>query len=130
MAQVTDVKGTNETADTKVNFTGHINVNLITKEELNSKIQSGELMQIINVLDLEFYKLGFIKGSKRIPLHQLDARLGELNKSIEVVTYCASSACNASKHAAELLVRKGFRVTAYEGGIKEWKEAGLPTETE
>ncbi len=104
------------------------NAKLITKEELNKKIQGNEPIQIVNVLDPKDYSLGFIKGSKRIPLDQLDARLGELDKSKEVVTYCAGSACNASKHAAELLVGKGFHVSAYEGGIKEWKEAGLPTE--
>jgi rhodanese-related sulfurtransferase len=103
---------------------------LITKEELNGKIQSGEPIQIINVLEPEFYKLGFIKGSKRIPFLEMDSRLGELDKLKEVVTYCASSESSASKYAAKLLADKGFRVAAYEGGIKEWKEAGLQTEIE
>lgn len=104
------------------------NVKRIAKEELNKKIQRNEPLQIVNVLDPQYYNLGFIKGSRRIPLDKLDARIGELDKSKEVVTYCAGSECNASKIAAELLAKQGFRVTAYEGGIKEWKAAGLPTE--
>jgi len=100
----------------------------ITKEELAQKIQNAQPVQIINVLDPKFYNWGFIKGSIKIPLDQLDRRLGVLDKNIEVVTYCASYDCPASIKAAEKLLSKGFKVCAYEGGIKEWKEAGLPTE--
>lgn len=103
-------------------------IKTITKEELNKKMQSGKPIQVVNVLAPEFYNLGFIKGSKKIPVDQLNARLEELDKSKEVVTYCASSECTASKKAAVRLASKGFRVSAYEGGIKEWKEAGLPVE--
>jgi len=103
-------------------------VRVITQDDLNQKIQSGESVEIINVLDPDKYMLGLIKGSKRIPLSQLDARSGEIDKTKLVVTYCASSACNASQRAAEELTAKGFNAHAYLGGIKEWKEAGLETE--
>lgn len=126
MAQVTDTKGT-KGSNPKTSQTAE-QVKLITKEQLNKKMQANESVQIVNVLDPQYYNLGFIKGSKRIPLDQLDGRLGELDKLKEVVTYCASSECHASKNAAKLLAGKGFRVSAYEGGIKEWKVAGLPTE--
>lgn len=99
----------------------------ITQEELLKKMKEGKV-QVVNVLDPEWHKLGFIKGSQKIPLGQLEKRLGELDKSREVVTYCASTQCTASSEAAKLLARKGYQVRAYEGGIKEWKEAGLPTE--
>jgi len=102
------------------------NIKTITKEELAQKIKNVQPVQIVNVLDPKFYNLGFIKGSKKIPLDQLDSRLGELDKNIEVVTYCASYDCPASGQAAEKLLTKGFRVSAYEGGIKEWRVAGLP----
>ncbi len=104
------------------------NVRLITKEELNRKLQAGEAVQVVNVLDPQYYNLGFIKGSKRIPLEELDARLGELDRAKEVVTYCAGRDCSASKKAAEKLAHRGFNVSAYEGGIKEWKESSLPVE--
>ncbi len=128
MAQVTEVKETNASAGAEVKSTAKIDVKMITKEELNKRMQGNELMQIVNVLDPQYYNLGFIKGSKRIPLDKLEARLGELDQSKEVITYCAGGDCSASKHAAELLAGKGFRVSVYEGGIKEWKAAGLPTE--
>jgi len=107
--------------------TTHAKVKTISQGELVQQITQGGV-QVVNVLDPKWYELGTIKGSKKIPLGELDRRLGELDKSKEVVTYCASTQCTASSEAAKLLAAKGFNVRAYEGGIKEWKEAGLPVE--
>lgn len=101
-------------------------IRTITKEALAQKIQNQEPVQIINVLDPEQYKLGMIKGSLKIPLRDLEKRAGELDNFHEVVVYCASYQCGASKAAARKLMKMHFNVYAYEGGIKEWKEAGLP----
>ncbi|MBI4436060.1 MAG: rhodanese-like domain-containing protein [Candidatus Omnitrophica bacterium] len=105
-----------------------IQAKAITKEKLWQKLKRGEEVQVVNVLDSNGYTLGLIKGSKKIPLAELDQRIDELDKSKEVVTYCAGYACSTSKIAAEKLTAKGFKVKAYEGGIIEWKEAGLPIE--
>lgn len=104
------------------------NVRIITKEDLFQKIKNEASVQVVNVLDPKYYNLGSIKGSKKIPLEQLNTRSRELDKSREVITYCASYECPASAKAAEILTAQGFNVSAYEGGIKEWKEAGLPVE--
>lgn len=76
----------------------------------------------------EGYKAGLIKGSLKIPVKELDARWSELDKTKEVITYCAGYDCNASKEGAKKLQAKGFNVRAYEGGIEEGKAAGLPLE--
>ena len=106
-----------------------VKVKTITKESLSQKLERGEPVQVVNVLDPKWYALGLIKRSLKIPLAELDRRLGELDKSKEVVTYCASSECSASGEAAKKLAAEGFNVRAYEGGIKEWRAAGLPTES-
>jgi len=106
---------------------GSADVKAVSKEELVQGIKQGNV-QVVNVLEPEWYKLGIIKGSQKIPLTQLDKRLGELDRSKAVVTYCANTQCTASSEAAKKLAAQGFNVRAYEGGIKEWKEAGLPTE--
>ena len=106
----------------------YLDVKTISKEALSQKLQNGEPVQVVDDLDPEYYKLGVIKGSLKIPLSELDSRLGELDKSKEVVTYCASYQCGASGEAAHKLGGLGFNVRAYEGGIKEWKSAGLPVE--
>lgn len=105
-------------------------VETITKEELKQKLISGEPVQVVNVLDPKHYDLGFIKGSRKIPVAELDSRAGELDKAKEVVTYCAGPECDASRKGAEKLAAQGFKVRAYEGGIKEWKAAGFPVESE
>ncbi len=102
--------------------------NVISKDELKGKITESESFQLINVLDPEFYNLGMIKGSMQIPFDELEERISELDKSEEVVTYCASTTCDKSRKAAELLAKKGFKVRAYEGGIKEWTQAKLPVD--
>jgi rhodanese-related sulfurtransferase len=101
-------------------------VQTISKEELSEKLSGQERFQLLNVLEPEYYREGIIKGSRKIPLSQLDRRANELDKSQEVVVYCSSYDCPVSRQAAELLAQKGFDVRTYEGGIKEWKEAGLP----
>jgi len=103
-------------------------VKVITKDELKRMIDRHQAFQILNVLGPEHYDLGVIKGSLKIPLAELEARAGELDKAQDVVTYCADTSCDASKKAAKLLAEKGFTVSAYEGGAKEWKAAGLPLE--
>lgn len=103
-------------------------IETVTKEELLQKITEGEDFELVNVLEPSSYLLGFIKGSKRIPVSQLDARIDELDINKEVVVYCASVECSAAKKAAERLDVAGFNVRVYAGGILEWKEAGLPME--
>lgn len=103
-------------------------IRTISKEELWGKIQRNEPVQVVNVLQPEHYTLGLIKGSKKIPVSEINQRYLELDKTKEVVTYCASTDCRASREGAEKLSAMGFNVRAYEGGIKEWKEAGLPVE--
>jgi rhodanese-related sulfurtransferase len=100
----------------------------VTKEELLLEIKNGEDVQVVNVLEPEWYKLGIIKGSKKIPLSQISERLNELDMAKEIVTYCGHAQCDVSRVAAEKLRALGFNVRAYEGGIKEWTEYGLPVE--
>ena len=105
-------------------------IKTIGREELAQKINSGAQVQVVNVLPPKYYYLGFIPGSLRIPVEDLDKRDVELDKKKEVVAYCAHTECDASRKAAEKLAAKGFDVYAYEGGIKDWKDARLPLEEE
>lgn len=99
----------------------------VTRQELQSKLKEGKA-QVVNVLEPKWYNLGSIKGSVKIPVSELDKRAKELDKNREVITYCAGPQCSASVEGAKKLEALGFNVRAYEGGVKEWKEAGLPIE--
>jgi rhodanese-related sulfurtransferase len=100
----------------------------ISKEELSKKIGSPGLV-VVNVLAAPAYEKIRIKGSISIPRSDLEnGRWAELDRNKEIVTHCSSYECGASRMAAEFLEKKGYNVAAYEGGIKEWAEAGLPME--
>ncbi|HMD78933.1 MAG TPA: rhodanese-like domain-containing protein [Nitrososphaerales archaeon] len=100
----------------------------ISKEELSKKLGSPGLV-VVNVLAAPAYEKIRIKGSISIPRNELEGgRWMELDKSKEIVTHCSSYECGASRMAAEFLENKGYIAAAYEGGIKEWAEAGLPME--
>lgn len=64
-----------------------------------------------------------IPGSVHIPLHQLAARAGELEKyrDRQIVCYCASG--NRSMSAAAALQKRGFNAANLVGGISTWKLA-------
>ncbi len=103
-------------------------VQTVSKEELAAKVRQGAPVQIVNVLERDKDSLGLIRASIRIPLSSLPTRAAELDPSKPVITYCAGPQCPASRKAAELLADRGFDVRAYEGGLQEWTQAGLPTD--
>ena len=50
-------------------------------------------------------------------------------RTAEIVVYCGGPKCPQSRMAAEKLVKLGYEnVRAYEGGLEEWKAAGLSIE--
>ncbi len=103
-------------------------MNTISRDELAAKLGSPWLV-VINVLSSLAYDEIHIKGSISIPRNELEAgRWQELDFTKELVVHCSSYECEASRVAAKLLEEKGFDVSAYEGGMKEWAEARLPTE--
>ncbi|MCL4328645.1 MAG: rhodanese-like domain-containing protein [Candidatus Thermoplasmatota archaeon] len=98
----------------------------VTKEEVKEHMHSGTAI-VVNVLGPDSYRDHHIQGSISIPLKDLtEGGYSNIDRSRKVITYCASYTCNASRKAASFLAEKGFDSYAYEGGIKEWEESGLP----
>lgn len=101
----------------------------ITKEGLRNMMLSGEDFILIDTLSRESFEEIHISGAINCPA-------GEMNKWAEenldkrdrkIVVYCAGYTCRASAMAADILEKAGFtNVMRYEGGIKEWDEAGYP----
>lgn len=84
---------------------------------------------VINVLAEENYQDCHIKGSIHVPYDELRDYAQNLNKNQEIVVYCAHYDCPKSKQAYELLQKMGFtNIAAYEGGIREWLQLGLPVQ--
>lgn len=90
---------------------------------------------VINVLDKEVFRKEHIPGSRNIPLRThhfaeaVEKAVGGKDKP--VIVYCASTTCDASPKAAKELEKEGFgTVYDFEGGMKAWKEAGFPVESD
>jgi sulfur dioxygenase len=71
--------------------------------------------------------LGHLRDSQVIPMAELPARIGELDRSRPVVTVCRSG--TRSAQAAVLLDKAGFKQVAnLAGGMLRWRAAGYPVE--
>lgn len=85
---------------------------------------------VINVLQKELYDDCHIAGSISIPFDRIeqDAQ-ASIDKDAEIVIYCSNYMCTASGMACKKLQHLGFRnVWAYEAGMAEWYQQGLPTQ--
>jgi glyoxylase-like metal-dependent hydrolase (beta-lactamase superfamily II)/rhodanese-related sulfurtransferase len=71
--------------------------------------------------------LGHIGGAKLIPLGELSARVGELEKDYPIVAVCRSGARSAQ--ATIILQQAGFtKVANLAGGMLRWRSEGFPVE--
>jgi rhodanese-related sulfurtransferase len=68
---------------------------------------------------------GRIAGSTHIPLGQLPARAGELDRNRPVITVCRSG--GRSARAAQYLANQGYDVANLDGGLTRWTGEGRPT---
>ncbi len=82
-------------------------------------------VQVVDVREPDELASGRIQGSTNIPLGQLAARAGELDRDTPVVTVCQSG--RRSLQAADTLAAAGFRARSMDGGMSAWSEAGRPT---
>jgi len=106
----------------------------ISKEDLKKMIDNGEDFILINVLPAEYFEKGHIPGSINVPvgdenfMDNVNMIVHDKNK--KVVVYCANFECQASPKAAQMLSDADYTdVYDYEGGIKEWDDAGYGLES-
>ncbi len=82
---------------------------------------------VLDVREPAEYDKGHILHARSMPLSQLEARAGELQKfkSRPIIVHCANG--NRSGDALSALRRKGFEnVVNLSGGLAAWQQAGLP----
>ena len=84
---------------------------------------------VIDVREPAEYGAGHVLGAKNIPLARLAASGADLakRKAKPVIVYCESG--ERAGKAAAALKQQGFaRVATLSGGMKAWRDAGLPVE--
>lgn len=101
----------------------------ITVEELNARLQKGEPILVLDVRNPPEFAICRIAGSLLIPLPELPGRLGELDRSLEIIVHCKSGMRSA--RAVQFLREQGFtRLKNLKGGILAWAEridTSMPT---
>ncbi len=97
------------------------------KKEAATAPQSGVLVQ--NVLSKELYDDCHIKGSVQVSVDELEKFVQNIDKNSDIVVYCSNYQCGSSEFVCQQLQSMGFvNVHAYEGGMAEWFQMGLPVE--
>ena len=100
----------------------------ISKEDLKQRLESGAAPVLVDAR----LKYPYEHSTVRLPgavRWSNDAPATTLPRDREVVVYDSDPNELASSRVAARLIRDGFRAVALKGGIVEWLEAKLPTET-
>jgi hydroxyacylglutathione hydrolase len=101
----------------------------ISVDELARRLGAGETKQLVDVRRPGEWNAGHIAQARHLPLHELAAHTGELNREAPITAICAGG--YRSSMATSLLERAGFeKVTNVVGGMAAWSTAQLPTATE
>ncbi len=84
---------------------------------------------VLDVREQAEFAQSHILNARWLPLSQLEARAGEIEKFKDkpLIVYCASG--NRSSAAASALTKRGFsKVVNLAGGFVAWQQAGLPVQ--
>jgi rhodanese-related sulfurtransferase len=92
-----------------------------TPEEVVRKLKFNIPLVLLDVRTAGENRRGHIPDSIHIPLHELSARLAELEpyRHREIVVYCATG--SRSVIAAHFLQKRGFSAANLRGGMFAWK---------
>ncbi|AJY76654.1 rhodanese-like domain-containing protein [Paenibacillus beijingensis] len=91
----------------------------MTTEQLRTKLEEGEPLNLIDVREQEEWNEGHIKEAKFLPLSELQERLDELKGQTQpLVLICRSG--NRSGKACAFLAAQGYSVVNVLGGMLAW----------
>lgn len=100
----------------------------VTREDLVRRIAAGAVT-VLDVRPQKEFEEGHLPGARNIPLSELNRRLKELPKNVEVVAYCRGPYCVFAFEAVAALRAKGFKAFRLEDGFPEWKAGGHIVQT-
>lgn len=98
--------------------------------EVVKKIEAGHAFHFVDVREDDEWKAGHAKGAIHLGkgILERDVEATIPNKEEEIILYCGGGFRSAL--AAESLQQMGYtNVISMDGGIRAWREAGLPQET-
>ncbi|AIY05814.1 rhodanese-like domain-containing protein [Planococcus sp. PAMC 21323] len=90
----------------------------ITTDELQKRVEAGEVVNIIDVREPDEVATGMIPGAKHIPLGEVEERIGELDTEKEYYMICRSG--RRSEMSSGILESNNIAATNVEGGMLAW----------
>jgi rhodanese-related sulfurtransferase/predicted transcriptional regulator len=97
----------------------------VARDELFRRLRDGQVL-VLDVRPEAEYAAGHIPGAVNVPHDQLAARLAELPAGAEIVAYCRGRYCVFAPDAVRLLRAHGYAARPLNGGLPDWRLAGLP----
>lgn len=93
-------------------------IQVITPEELKSKLASGEKLNLIDVREDVEVAEGMIHSAVHIPMMEIPTSLDKLKKEEEYIVICRSG--RRSENVCYYLQEQGYKVRNMIGGMLEW----------
>lgn len=110
----------------------------------NSQIAPAGLLQVrelyekdlalfVDARETPAFDAAHIRKAVSLPVSEFERKQPEFRKkhdlSTRLVVYCSGYGCHDSRLLSEKLYNTGYHdILVFEGGLPEWKEAGLPVE--
>ena len=93
-------------------------IQIITPEELKSKLEQGEKLELVDVREDEEVAEGMIQGAEHIRMGDIPANLDYFDKDKEYIFICRSS--RRSENVCYYLQEQGYKVRNMIGGMMNW----------
>lgn len=93
-------------------------IQIITPEELQKKLEAGEKLELVDVREDEEVASGMIPGAKHIRMGDIPASLDYFDKNKEYIFICRSS--RRSENVCHYLQDQGYKVRNMAGGMLAW----------
>jgi rhodanese-related sulfurtransferase len=104
---------------------------IVNRAEVQALVSAGTVT-LVDALPQSYYDQQHLPGAINLLDSDVDNRAATLlpDRGATIVTYCSNVTCGNSKAVARRLEKLGYAdVRTYPGGIQDWTEAGLSTQT-
>ena len=99
----------------------------MTRDQLLERLREGDVV-VLDVRPEPEYSAGHIPGAISVPIHALEARLGQIPTGADVVAYCRGPYCVYADEAVRVLAAAGRSAARLEDGFPDWAASRLPVE--
>ena len=100
----------------------------MTRAELAARLKDGSVT-LLDMRPEDEFATGHIPGAVQVDLSRLDAMAANLDAAAEIIAYCRGPYCVYAHQAVARLRQLGLNARRMDGGLPEWRAAGLPVQT-